>query len=290
MLSYNHIYHAGNHADALKHMIFFALLKSLSRKEKPFTVIDTHAGAGLYDLSDERAEKTGEARDGIFRLIESARTARYVPPLAREYIDFASRYVKKNFYPGSPEIARSLSRPCDSLVMCELHPAEVKALRANVKNDPRAHVHFRDGFEALESLTPPPVKRGLAFVDPSYEDAFEYGRAADALIKAHERWSAAALALWYPILEHRRIECGAMKQKITAAAKTSPGSPEVIDAFVVVRARRAASLADEKIPRLLGSGMLVVNPPWTLGETLRETLPFVARALGEPGAREWGVT
>lgn len=299
MLSYRHIFHAGNHADVLKHSTLVMLLDHFNKKDKPYTLIDTHAGAGRYDLSDERARKTDEAGNGIRKLLGADN-----PPAGlKKYADFARSCLDSGFYPGSPEIERSLMRASDCLVLCELHTAEIGALRQNM-NLPAAaegascsaQIHHRDGFEALRALTPPQIKRGMVFTDPSYEDAFEYDETAAAFAAVHERWPAAVLTLWYPLIARRRIECGTMKQKITASVKSSAVPCGILDAQLLVNTEDShtetalGDAAEGSAPRLYGSGMLIVNFPWKLDEELKAVLPYLAQTLGTDNHGSWSVT
>lgn len=325
MLSYRHIFHAGNHADILKHVTLSLLLEHLNAKAKPYTVIDTHAGAGRYDLSDERARKTAESDTGILKLLashaeqyEAEENAEFPQSAAvsehgekivfgsliQPYISLVQNCLAQGFYPGSPEIERHFMRNGDALILCELHNNEIEVLKDNMKKACSSavsertekakgcsvQIHHRDGFEALHALTPPTVKRGLVLTDPSYEDVSEYGQTADSFSDVNKRWPAAVLALWYPLLAHRSIECGTMKQKIISSAKGLHPECEILDAQLLVNtadSHEETSLEHESgnksAPRLYGSGMLVVNMPWKLDEELTAVLPVLARILGTDG-------
>lgn len=298
MLSYRHIFHAGNHADILKHSTLVMLLEHFNAKDKPYTLIDTHAGAGRYDLSDERARKTDEAGSGIRKLLGADN-----PPAGiKNYADFARSCLDSGFYPGSPEIERSLMRAADCLILCELHNTEIGVLRQNMnlpaaagRTSCRAQIHHRDGFEALRALTPPQIKRGMVFTDPSYEDTSEYEETAEAFAAVHERWPAAVLALWYPLIARRRIECGTMKQKITASVKSSSVPCGILDAQLLVNTEDShtetalADVTEDSAPRLYGSGMLIVNFPWKLDEELKAVLPYLAQTLGTDNHGSWSI-
>ncbi|MCK9169314.1 MAG: 23S rRNA (adenine(2030)-N(6))-methyltransferase RlmJ [Treponema sp.] len=298
MLSYRHIFHAGNHADVLKHSTLTILLEHFNAKNKPYTLIDTHAGAGRYNLDDERAQKTGEAANGINRLLD----APDIPEGIHQYTDFIRKCLREGFYPGSPEIERSLMNAQDSLIVCELHNTEIDILRRNMKLPAvtgqkacKVQIHHRDGYEALYALTPPPVKRGMVFTDPSYEDTAEYIQTADAFAAVHTRWPAAVLTLWYPLLAHRRIECGTMKQKITAEVKSSAVPCSILDVQLLVNTEdshtetAAADMLKDNPPRLYGSGMLIVNYPWKTDEKLSAVLTYLARTLGTDNHGSWSV-
>ncbi len=174
MLSYQHIFHAGNHADILKHCVLIHVLNSLNKKEKPYTFFDTHAASGLYDLTDGRSLKTGEAGRGIMALQGECGNENQLPLLLKSYLDFVKTYIDDSRYPGSPEIERSYMRSQDTLILSELHPQEIENLRANMKrpcenkNLPSIKIHNRNGWEMLTALTPPVTKRGAVLIDPSY--------------------------------------------------------------------------------------------------------------------------
>jgi 23S rRNA (adenine2030-N6)-methyltransferase len=296
MLSYRHIFHAGNHADIFKHTTLIMLLEHLNEKDKPYTVIDTHAGAGRYDLNDERAQKTGEAEKGIKKMLGAPALLRIknaVPEIST-YTDFVNSCLSQGFYPGSPEIERRFMRDKDCLILCELHNTEIDILKENMcsKNSrqdfdtPHVQIHHRSGYEALHALTPPPIKRGLVFTDPSYEDAAEYVQTAESFAEVHDRWPAAILVLWYPLIAHRKIECSTMKQKITASVKSLSAACDILDAQLLVNTEDSHTetplekAAASSTPRLYGSGMFIVNPPWKLDEKLKSVLPCLAETLG----------
>lgn len=270
MLSYQHAFHAGNHADILKHATLSQILLYLEKKDKPFTYIDTHAGAGRYDLHDERAEKTGEASEGIGMLLDRDDAPDFFVP----YLELCKRARdEEKMYPGSPEIARRLCRDCDSIILMELHPAETENLRTNMEGDSRVHIHHRDGFSGLSAICPPDPKRGIALIDPSYELAEDYAKAADSLISAHRRWPVGTLVLWYPIVARRKDELFALKDKLQCS-----GIPEVQTAELLVNESNDEGFG------LAGSGLLMIQPPWGIAERLRESLPWLAETLGNNGS------
>ena len=216
MLSYEHIYHAGNHADIVKHITLTLILERLLQKDKPFTVYDTHAGIGYYDLTDSRAQKTNEAENGIRRLLQadtSKEERTELPSGVTTYLNLCRMYAADEHYPGSPEIARNLLRPDDALILSELHPQAINILRTTMKIPPLAkkeqkhvipQIHYRNGFEMLSALTPPMTKRGMAIIDPSFEETQDFSDCADTICAVHQKWAGGILALWYPLLEHRR--------------------------------------------------------------------------------------
>ena len=276
-MNYRHAFHAGNHADVLKHIVLLALVDALKRKDTPFFVLDTHAGRGRYLLGGAESRKTSEEDEGVFRLLDAPR----LPALAEAYL----RAVQANnpvgalvAYPGSPLLVAQAMRDQDRLAACELQPEEAAALKDLFAHDPRVAVHARDGYGAMKALLPPRagtqrIARGLVLIDPPYEaqDA-EYPQIIAALRDALERWPAATYAVWYPIKQRRTLQPFFRK----AAARPSRG------AFVAELQVRP----DDSPLRLTGSGMLVLNPPWQLEHALAPVLPVLAAALGEAGASQ----
>ena len=296
MLSYQHIFHAGNHADILKHSVLIYVLNSLNKKDKPYTFFDTHAASGLYDLTDNRSLKTGEASKGILSL----NTSTELPLLLKEYLDFVKPYIKDSRYPGSPEIERSLMREQDTLILSELHPQEIENLKENMKRPrqvlqtnlvnkafPAIQIHKRSGWEMLKALTPPATKRGAVLIDPSYEEETDYKAAADTICAVHKKWSNGIIMLWYPLLAHRENEINSMLSQITESARYQNPNIEISDLRLQVFDKEAhkevsleeyrAQAADGKKnpPRLYGSGMLVLNSPWMLQEAAEQAISFI---------------
>jgi len=262
MLSYRHGFHAGNHADVLKHAVLALLLESLKKKEAPFAYLETHAGAGRYDLRSEQAQKTGEFHEGIERLWGTARKPEALAPYLA-----AVRALNPggglDFYPGSPRIARHLLRPQDRMVLMELHTSEYPVLKQEFRGDKQVAVHHRDGYEGLNALLPPKEKRGLLLIDPSYEVASEYGQVVDAVQAAAKRWSGGIIAVWYALLSETAGE--GFKERFRTT-----GLRKLFAAELRVRAEGVG---------MFGSGMLILNPPWQLDTTLGELLPWLAGAV-----------
>lgn len=268
MLSYRHGFHAGNAGDVLKHAALAAALALLTRKDKPLCYLESHAGAGRYDLADARARKTGEHRAGIGRLWDRtdapAALEPYLRVLRAENPDGALRV-----YPGSPAIAAALLRPVDRLVLMELNANDGDALRAAFLTDRRVAVHRRDGYEGLVALVPPRERRGLALLDPSYEVESDYAEVVATVAAAHARWPGGCYAIWYPLLDRplsRRL----------ARALVATGLRRVLCAELRVDARDG--------PGMKGAGMLWLNPPFTLDAALQEMLPWLSRTLAQDGA------
>lgn len=279
-MNYRHAFHAGNFADVVKHAVLARIVEYLKLKEKAFRVVDTHAGEGLYDLASSQAVRTGEWRDGIARLIASdpdGEAGDLLAPYLRA-VASVNQGGGLGHYPGSPLIVRHLLRRQDRLTAIELHPQDAKRLEQRFSGDHQVRVIELDGWLALGAHLPPKEKRGLVLVDPPFEAEGEFDRLVDGLLRAHRRWPGGIYALWYPI--KHRDEVASMIRAVRAA-----GIPKVLDTRFMIR---PASTGE---PRLDGSGMLVVNPPWTLERELSVILPFLAGVLGqEPGASwalEW---
>jgi 23S rRNA (adenine2030-N6)-methyltransferase len=271
-MNYRHAYHAGNFADVVKHVVLARLLEYLKQKDKAFRVIDTHAGIGRYDLSSMEAQKTGEWQGGIGRLIDTELDAR-VAALLAPYLEVV-RELNPNggvkTYPGSPLIARHLLRKQDRLTAIELHPQDAGRLKAVLAGDFQVRVIELDGWLALGAHLPPKEKRGLVLIDPPFEEEGEFSRLVDGLSRAHRRWPGGIYALWYPIKDRKAVLAFRKALKET-------GIPKLLDiAFEI----RPASTE----PSLDGSGLVVVNPPFTLEGELRLLLPALHRllAVGQP--------
>ena len=293
MLSYRHAFHAGNHADILKHSMLMLILKSLQKKDKPYTLIDTHAGAGIYTLDDERAVKTGEAAEGIVRLLRAAEAApEDVPEELLPYLKLCREYEKQGKYPGSPEIMRNFLRPTagaakggakstatpaqDKLILLELHNTEIDVLRINMKrgsDSSRINIHHRDAYEAMSALVPPEPKRGLLLMDPSYEVDSDYINVMDSLREAHRRWTSGIICLWYPLLKRRQAETAELKAALADCAAKTPSSFMTAELLVD---------SEDIETGLYGSGMAVINPPWHLDDSMKNTLPYLESVLAAP--------
>lgn len=271
MLSYRHSFHAGNHADVLKHLVLVQLIDYLKQKDKPFWVIDTHAGAGLYALDAGHATQLAEHEGGIARLWERSD----LPPAVSAYVDAVRPLNAKGTltaYPGSPWIAYQLLRVDDRLRLFELHSTDIVTLADNFREAGRqVQVTHGDGLAGLKALLPPPPRRALVLIDPSFEVAADYRGVVKTIEEALKRFSTGTYAVWYPILS--KPEARALPDKLRAAA-AQEGKPW-LDARLWVRRQPAGTFG------MPGSGMFIVNPPWTLASTLQETLPWLADALAE---------
>ncbi len=261
-MNYRHAFHAGNFGDCMKHALLVWLLGALIRKPAPVCVLDTHAGAGGYDLVTGPAERTGEWRAGIGRLLDD-------PPDV--LADYAGLVRRLGIYPGSPALARALLRPGDRVVCCELHPEEHAALRRRFASDPSVAVHRRDGWEALGALLPPKERRGLVLIDPPYEAPDEFARLAAGLRTAQARFSSGVLAAWYPIKHRAPV-------RAFVSTMQESGIRDIVAAELWLRAPLDPV-------RLNGCGLLVVNPPWRFAD---EAEPILAALLDRLGERDPG--
>jgi len=265
-MNYRHAFHAGNHADVLKHLALARLIALLARKEAPFAYLDSHAGVGLYDLQGDAASRTGEWLEGIARLWDAAD----LPAPAADYL----RVVRElnadgrlRHYPGSPELARRLSRPQDRLLLNEKHPEDGRLLKENMAGDRRVAVHLGEGWHVPRALLPVAEKRALLLIDPPFEQADEPERCAQALQEAIGRMRQTVVAIWYPIKDLRQL-----KRFYQDLQKS--GAPTLLRVELYVHP------ADEA-QRLNGSGLAIANPPWGLEEELRQLLPWLAGRLAQ---------
>ena len=276
MLAYRHAFHAGNHADVLKHLVLVCALRHLAHKDKGVRVVDTHAGAGGYSLRSEQASKHAEWRDGIGRLWSRDD----LPAALADYVALVRRFNDGGalgYYPGSPALAHALARPQDQLRLFELHPSDFQSLSRAFSGRDGVEVSPSDGFAALKALLPPPTRRGLLLIDPPYEIKADYPRVLAALRETMERFADAVVLVWIPQLQ--LLEAAQLPQRLqTASAPAKKGW---------LHARLTVRRAGERGLGLLGSQMFVVNPPQPLAPMLRECLPWLARVLAQDDAAGW---
>lgn len=275
MLSYRHAFHAGNHADVLKHTVLLQLIKQMQGKDKPFWVIDTHAGAGLYALDEGYAKQLGEYREGIARLW--GRTD--LPGIVAEYVEAVQSVNpdgRLRHYPGSPWLAHMHLRDQDKLRLFELHTTDIRLLEQNFASAGRqVLMQGEDGLAGLKSLLPPPPRRGLVLIDPSYEDKRDYINVHHTLRDALERFATGVYALWYPCLA--RSETRELPEKL----KRLPVKGW-LHVELCVRGREPDE--DGRVG-MFGSGLVILNPPWKLYETLQDVMPWLRDNLAQgPGA------
>jgi len=275
MLSYRHAYHAGNHADVLKHVVLLALLAKLAAKDKPLRYIETHAGAGGYDLRAPAARKNREYLGGIGKIWNASGAPAPVARLVERVRIYNEGETTIDRYPGSPWLAREMLRATDSVYLFELHPAEHRALEHALGADRRVTVLRTNGLEGCIGLVPPPERRALVLIDPSYETKDEHSQVIDALQKAHRRFATGTYAIWYPVLDRRWVE------RFERAVRGVGGS--AIDVYEL------CVKPDGGGNGLTGSGMLVMNPPWRMRDELELALPWLARALAEDGTGRYRI-
>ncbi len=258
-MNYRHAFHAGNFADCMKHVLLLWMLRALARKPAGFMVLDTHAGVGRYDLGGVEAERTGEWRDGIGRLLAARDAGLSMPETIGDYLGLVDSL---GLYPGSPALIEALLRPEDRLVCCELHPEDHAALRALMRGEAQVSTHLRDGYEAMRAFLPPRERRGLVLIDPPHEAPDEFARLTDALRQGCSRFPSGVFAAWYPI-KHRA------PARAFHAAVAEAGIRDVVAAELLLR---------EPIDpeRLNGCGLLVVNPPWRFMEEVEPILATLA--------------
>ncbi len=291
MLSYRHAFHAGNHADVLKHLTLCLLLRHLNKKDKPYFILDTHAGAGLYDLTGKMAQKNREYRTGIFKILSDKKLISAVPEfyeilksvnsptnkskdgstsLNQTLQDQNSSTFSKDFtldyYPGSPFIAASMSRPQDLITLTDLHPTEYQNLVQLFKTNRKVTVRQIDAVKALKSVLPPPIKRGLVFIDPPYEVANEYRMILQALKEGIARFNTGIFALWYPVLSE---SLNFSQHLVHKAAQFN---------LPLLQAQLTVSYQNEQ-RGMTGSGMLIFNYPYLIEESFKVILPRLCRAL-----------
>ncbi len=276
MLSYRHGFHAGNHADVLKHLVFVQILQSLHKKPAALCCIDTHAGAGSYDLRAKEAEKVGEFRAGI----EKVWQAPAPPALIQTYLDAVcannpSRPDELRYYPGSPALAHHFLRPQDRMVLIERHPSDHARLDRIYAPNAACRVELGDGYTLLKAFVPPREKRGVVLIDPAYELKTEYQDLLDSLTAAYQRWATGVYVIWYPHVA--RAQTGRLLKRIAAS-----GLRRILKVELALTAPRAEF-------GLWGSGLLIVNPPYELDVQIAAILPWLRHILGATSEAPAGV-
>jgi 23S rRNA (adenine2030-N6)-methyltransferase len=277
-MNYRHEFHAGNFADVVKHATLARIVSYLREKPGPFRVIDTHAGAGLYALSGPEAARSGEWQEGIGRLLK-AELAPDVRALLSPYLDAVAALNpagRLKVYPGSPLLVRAWLRPRDRLIACELEPRAAAALTRNLATSTRAKTLAIDGWTALSAYLPPKERRGLVLIDPPFEAPDEFARLGTAFAAAQRKWASGIYLLWYPIKDRSGPELLAKRLKALRISK-------ILRAEMTIASVPAAD-------RLIGTGLVIVNPPWTLERELAVLLPALAKCLspGQGGFRlDW---
>jgi len=266
VLSYRHAFHAGNFADVLKHSVLTLILEYMTRKDKGFYYIDSHSGAGMYQLSDEYAQKTGEYKNGIAKLIENDD----LPKALQPYIDLVKNLNQEtgelSLYPGSPGIARQFTRRQDSAHLFELHPTDIEHLKAYSQRWNKSHVKQSDGYQGVLGLVPPPNRRGVVLIDPPYELKEDYLKAVRTVVNAYKKFATGTYILWYPVVKRELVE-------------------QMQNAFTKSEVRNLTQVeycqdADTEEYGMTGTGLFIVNPPWQLTSQLDEVLPYLKTKLG----------
>ena len=262
VLSYRHHFHAGNFADVLKHVCLLHILEYMTQKDKPLCYIDTHAGAGGYRLASHD-ERPHESAAGIARLWQAGDLPDAVAAYVRQVKAF-NHSPQLHFYPGSPWLARQCLRPADRLFLAELHSSDVRLLRDHCKSDKRVRVFHQDGLQLLLSLLPPAERRALVLIDPSYEIKSDYLQVCDTLVKAWRRFAGGCYALWYPVVDRSRI------RRMENTLKQSP----LRNCLLL-----ELGVRPDNDPGMTASGMIIINPPWQMADTMQQVLPYLAAQL-----------
>lgn len=273
MLSYRHSFHAGNHADVLKHIVLTLILDSLKQKEKGFFYLDTHSGVGRYSLFSAEAEKTGEYIEGIARLWERDDLPEEIKPYIAELKKINKG--KLRFYTGSPLLAVQQLRPQDRALLTELHPNDFPLLRNEFANIPNVHTKRENGFQQLKSALPPKEKRGLILIDPSYELKEDYELVVKAIIEGYKRFATGIYAIWYPVVLRQHTK------RIIKGLEAS-GIRKILQIELAVR-------PDSDQRGMTASGMIVINPPWQLEQQMKKILPYLTNVLVPEGTGSWSV-
>ena len=270
MLSYRHAFHAGNFADVLKHSVLTLVLEYMVRKDKGFTYIDSHSGAGMYSLNDEYAQKTGEYKDGIAKILAVSNDEDF-PEALMPYVELLQKLNVENseleIYPGSPGIAKQFMRRQDSAHLFELHPTDIQHLTEFCARWNKSHVKQSDGYKGILGLIPPPSRRGLVLIDPPYELKEDYTKAVKTIVKAYKKFTSGTYILWYPVVTRERIN--AMEKDFSRS--------EVKNLLQV----EFCLQADSEEYGMTGTGLFIVNPPWQLENQLSGILPYLKAKLGE---------
>ena len=269
MLSYRHAFHAGNFADVLKHSVLSLILDYMTRKEKGFCYIDSHSGAGMYQLADAYAQKTGEYKDGIAKIINDEDAPESLEPYLSLIKSLNLSHDKSSeleVYPGSPGIAKAFVRRQDSSHLFELHSTDIQHLEDFCQRWRKVFVKQSDGYKGVLGLLPPPSRRGVVLIDPPYELKEDYQKAVKTIIKAYSKFSTGTYILWYPVVKRELVE--EMQQAFKASAIKNVLQVEFCMA------------ADTDEYGMTGTGLFIVNPPWQLTTQLEEILPYMKTKLG----------
>ncbi|MCL7771500.1 23S rRNA (adenine(2030)-N(6))-methyltransferase RlmJ [Pasteurella multocida] len=275
MLSYRHSFHAGNHADVLKHLVLMLIIENLQQKEKGFYYLDTHAGVGRYRLFSEEAEKTAEFEQGIARLWQRddlpEEVVRYIKLIKQ--VNYGGKALR--YYAGSPLIAAKMLRPQDRALLTELHPSDYPLLRNNFKEFDNVTTKRDNGFQQLKATLPPKERRGLVLIDPPYELKEDYDLVVNAIEEGYKRFATGIYAIWYPVVLRQQT-----KRILKGLEKT--GIRKILQIELAVR-------PDSDQRGMTASGMIVINPPWTLTQQMQNILPYLTNVLVPEGTGSWTV-
>ncbi|HHT7856305.1 23S rRNA (adenine(2030)-N(6))-methyltransferase RlmJ [Pasteurella multocida] len=275
MLSYRHSFHAGNHADVLKHLVLMLIIENLQQKEKGFYYLDTHAGVGHYRLFSEEAEKNAEFEQGIARLWQRddlpEKVARYIKLIKQ--VNYGGKALR--YYAGSPLIAAKMLRPQDRALLTELHPSDYPLLRNNFKEFDNVTTKRDNGFQQLKATLPPKERRGLVLIDPPYELKEDYDLVVNAIEEGYKRFATGIYAIWYPVVLRQQT-----KRILKGLEKT--GIRKILQIELAVR-------PDSDQRGMTASGMIVINPPWTLTQQMQNILPYLTNVLVPEGTGSWTV-
>ncbi|MDO7083546.1 23S rRNA (adenine(2030)-N(6))-methyltransferase RlmJ [Pseudocolwellia sp. AS88] len=266
MLSYRHAFHAGNFADVLKHAVLTNVLEYMTRKDKGYTYIDSHSGAGMYQLTEEYAQKTGEYKQGIAKLINNDD----IPEALEEYIALIQSFNQAEelkLYPGSPAVAKEFSRRQDSAHLFELHSTDINYLTEFCQRWSKSHVKQSDGYQGILSLLPPPSRRGVVLIDPPYELKEDYAKAVKTIISAYKKFATGTYILWYPVVKRELID--KMREQFIASDVKNVLQVE----FCMQK--------DTDTYGMTGTGLYIVNPPWQLTQQLEAIMPYLKDKLGD---------
>ena len=268
MLSYRHAFHAGNHADILKHYTFSLVLDYFNQKDKPYCVVDTHSGAGMYSLNSDFSTKNMEFETGISRILLAQSLPNSLAEFAEMIQSFNSNDTAK-LYPGSPKIAEHFIRPNDQLRLFELHPSDYKILIQNFTGTKgkQTKIECQDGFAGLKACLPPTSKRGVVIIDPPYEEKKDYQRVVSAIQDSVKRFSTGTYIVWYPLLARPEPE------QMVASLRLQTNNWLNVTLSVCSMPKEGFGM--------YGSGLFIINPPWTLPSTLKESLPYLTELLGQ---------
>ena len=293
MFSYRHAFHAGNHGDVLKHIVLINVLQYLTQKDTPLSVVDTHAGVGLYRLDGDFAQTSQESNDGVFKLYPNGVNPKQAPKAQgiADYMELLARYNpgmadggKLRIYPGSPFITQELLRPQDKLHLFELHPTDMRSLKGNIEQlnvGKKIQIWHEDSFADSLRLLPPPSRRGLVLCDPSYELKSDYGQVSNFIAAALKKFATGVYMVWYPIIP--RTEAHDLPRRLKTLARQS--GRNWLNATLSVKSASMPGIhipgEKSKRPGMAASGVFIINPPFALNASLKDSLPELAKLLGQ---------